>query len=86
MEIDRNKRIGTRIRMTRERHGLHITDVANRTAGLISTSRIANYERGIRRPDIEDAEALAAAFGDVSPAWLLTLEEDSDRLERVGEV
>jgi hypothetical protein len=37
MEIDRNKRIGTRIRMTRERHGLHIADVADRTAGLIST-------------------------------------------------
>lgn len=29
MEIDRNKRIGTRIRMTLERHGLHIADVAD---------------------------------------------------------
>jgi transcriptional regulator with XRE-family HTH domain len=47
------------------------------TDGAISASRLANYESGLRRPGIEEAEALARALGDVSAAWLLTLEDGS---------
>lgn len=74
MELNRTSRIGLRIRTTRERHRLSIAELATRTDGLLSPSRIANFEAGIRRPGIEEIETIAAAFGDVSAAWLLTLD------------
>lgn len=74
MELNRTSMIGQRIRTTRERYHLSIAELATRTDGHLSPSRIANFEAGIRRPGIEEIEAIAAAFGDVSAAWLLTLD------------
>ncbi|WP_374235786.1 MULTISPECIES: helix-turn-helix domain-containing protein [unclassified Thiocapsa] len=66
--------MGHRLASTRIRHGWSIEEIALYTNGAISKSRISNFEAGLRRPDIEIAEILATAFGDVSAAWLLTLE------------
>ena len=77
MEMTRNLRIGERIRTSRERYGLSHEALAALTDGQISASRLVNYESGLRRPGIEEAEALATAFRDVSAAWLLTLEGGS---------
>jgi transcriptional regulator with XRE-family HTH domain len=77
MELTRNQQIGERIRTAREHYNLSHKALAALTDGAISASRLANYESGLRRPGIEEAEALARALGDVSAAWLLTLEDGS---------
>lgn len=77
-ELSRSEQIGQRLSSTRIRHGWSIEELALHTNGAISKSRISNFEAGLRRPDIEIAEILATAFGDVSAAWLLTLENGSD--------
>ncbi len=75
MEQTRSHEIGSRIREARRRRAWTLDELSLFTHRAITPSRLANYERGIRRPGIEEAEALASAFGDVSAAWLLTLEE-----------
>lgn len=79
MDLNRTRTIGDRIRTTRERHQMTLLDVSERSDGLFSASRLANFEQGIRRPEVEDALALAAVFGDTSPAWLLTLDQAESR-------
>jgi transcriptional regulator with XRE-family HTH domain len=76
MEQTRSLQIGSRIREARTRHAWTLDELSRFTDRAITPSRLANYENGIRRPDIEEAEALANAFGDVSAAWLLTLDEE----------
>ncbi len=72
--LSRSQQIGQRIAATRLRHGWSIQDLSEHTNGAVSRSRLANFEAGLRRPDIEVVEILADVFGDVSAAWLLTLE------------
>lgn len=74
MELTRTFQIGERIRTARELCGLSHEALATLTDGAISASRLANYESGLRRPGIEEAEALGKALGGVSAAWLLDLE------------
>ncbi len=76
MEANRTALVGKLIRSTREKHSLTSTDLYTRTAGLVTPSRPATFERGIRRPDIEDVEAIAEAIGDVSVGWLLPLNDN----------
>ncbi|HSO81362.1 helix-turn-helix transcriptional regulator [Thiocapsa sp.] len=78
MDTSRNHLIGERIRSAREHHHLSHEDLAGRTTGQITPSRLRNDEEGIRRTGIEDTEAMAAVFGDVSAAWLLTLDSASE--------
>ena len=86
-ELSRSEQIGQRLTSTRIRHGWSIEELAQHTQGAISKSRISNFEGGLRRPDIETVEILADTFGDVSAAWLLTLENrpDSTTEEPKGE-
>jgi hypothetical protein len=74
MEHTRTQRIGARIGQARFEHGWTLEDLSKHTCHAITRSRLANYENGLRRPNIEEAEALAAILGDVSAAWLLTLQ------------
>jgi transcriptional regulator with XRE-family HTH domain len=67
--------IGRRLARTRVSRGLTLAQLAERTNGVCSKSQISNYERGIRRMSVESAWALAAALGDITPAWLLFLDE-----------
>lgn len=68
-------RIGQRLRAERMRRGWSLNDLSKRTQDQFSKSRISNYEQGIRRMGLEAACQLAEAFGDVTPAWLLMLDE-----------
>lgn len=57
------------------RRGWSLNDLSKRTQDQFSKSRISNYEQGIRRMGLEAACQLADAFGDVTPAWLLMLDD-----------
>ena len=68
--------IGKRLRAQRQALGLSLSELAERTNDALGKSRISNYEQGIRRMGLEEAEALAAALGTVSPAFLLGLNSE----------
>jgi len=57
------------------RRGWSLNDLSKRTQDQYSKSRISNYEQGIRRMGLEAACQLAEAFGDVTPGWLLMLDD-----------
>ncbi|SDX60217.1 helix-turn-helix domain-containing protein [Thiocapsa roseopersicina] len=71
--------IGLRLRAERHRRKLSLSQLAALTGDILSKSRISNYEQGTRRMGIEEAVLLARALGDVSPVYLMCL-EDSDPL------
>ncbi|NCC27820.1 MAG: XRE family transcriptional regulator [Gammaproteobacteria bacterium] len=71
--------IGLRLRAERHRRKLSLSQLAALTDDRLAKSRISNYEQGIRRMGLEEAVLLARALGDVSPVYLLCL-EDSDPL------
>jgi transcriptional regulator with XRE-family HTH domain len=70
--------IGQRLRAARQAQGLSLSDLSGRT-GSLSKSRISNYEQGIRRMGLEEAQELALALGSVTPTYLLCL-DDTDPL------
>jgi transcriptional regulator with XRE-family HTH domain len=69
-------RIGQRIRAERERRRLSLSQLSEKTDHALSKSRISNYELGVRRLGLEEAQALAAAFEDVSSEYLLCLNDN----------
>jgi len=75
-EQDLTQRIGQRLRTARHALGLSLMQLSERTAGNLSKSRISNYEQGIRRMGLEEAQALSAALGTVSAAYLLCLDDE----------
>jgi transcriptional regulator with XRE-family HTH domain len=73
--MDLTKKIGQRLREARQAQRLSLAELAARTKSL-SKSRISNYEQGIRRMGLEEAQVLAAALGTVTPIYLLCLDEN----------
>ena len=71
-----NKKIGQRLRAARTEQKLSLSELAARTRTL-SKSRISNYEQGIRRMGIEEAQELAEALEGVTPSYLLCLDDTS---------
>ena len=67
---ERTKQIGARIRKARHDAGLSLSGVSERTGGLLSKSRLSNYEQGLRRIGLEEAELIAGVIG-VSAGYLL---------------
>jgi len=78
--MDLTKRIGQRLRAARQAQGLSLSDLSGRT-GSLSKSRISNYEQGIRRMGLEEAQELAVALGTVTATYLLCL-DDKDPLSQ----
>ncbi|RKT44386.1 helix-turn-helix domain-containing protein [Thiocapsa rosea] len=76
--MDLTKRIGQRLRAARQDQKLSLSELSGRTESL-SKSRISNYEQGIRRMGLEEAQELAVALGTVTPTYLLCL-DDKDPL------
>lgn len=76
--MDLTKQIGQRLRAARHAQQLSLAELSIRTNAL-SKSRISNYEQGIRRMGLEEAQVLANALGTVTPTYLLCL-EDTDPL------
>ena len=68
-------KIGLRLRAARKAQKLSLQKLADVTGGVLSKSRISNYEQGLRRPGIEEARILAKALGTVSATYLLCLED-----------
>ena len=69
------KEMALRLRYARESRGLSLAALSDLTGGALGKSRISNYEQGIRRMSIEVARMLADAFGTVSAAYLLCLDD-----------
>jgi transcriptional regulator with XRE-family HTH domain len=63
MDTSRTLIIGERIRSKRERHHLTLEDVAGRGGRMLTASRPANFEQGIRRPSLEQVEAMSLPRG-----------------------
>ena len=70
--------IGERLRAERKAQNLSLSDLAERTNGQLSKSRISNYEQGIRRMGLEESRILSEALGTVSPMYLLCLEDERE--------
>jgi transcriptional regulator with XRE-family HTH domain len=80
LTMDLTKRIGQRLRAARQDQKLSLSELSARTDSL-SKSRISNYEQGIRRMGLEEAQELATALGTVTPVYLLCL-DDTDPLSQ----
>ena len=74
--MELTKKIGQRLRAARHAQRLSLAALAART-GSLSKSRISNYEQGIRRMGLEEAQELAAALGTVTATYLLCLDDTS---------
>lgn len=62
MEIDVKKLIGGNIKKIRVSKNLNRPDIERITNGVISASRLSNYETGLREPDLETLVILAKAM------------------------
>lgn len=74
-ELTLTREIGQRLRYARCSLGLSLSQLSERTDGVLSKSRISNYEQGTRRMSLEAARALTGALGNVTPAYLLCLDD-----------
>jgi transcriptional regulator with XRE-family HTH domain len=81
--MELTKQIGLRLRAARKAQSLSLAALAARTSSL-SKSRISNYEQGLRRMGLEEAQVLAAALGSVTATYLLCLENEGQMSEREG--
>jgi transcriptional regulator with XRE-family HTH domain len=79
--MELTKRIGQRLRAARQEQKLSLSQLSTRT-GTLSKSRISNYEQGIRRMGLEQAQELAVALGTVTATYLLCLEDTDPLSER----
>ena len=66
--------VGQYIRNLRHAYGWSLQELSNRCQGMLTKSRISNYEQGIRQPKVDAAAILADAFG-VTPAQILRIED-----------
>lgn len=84
-KITLSREIGERLRGARKGASLSLSQLAERTEGRLSKSRISNYEQGLRRMGVEEARELATALGTVSPGYLLCLDDpwnlDTDEID-----
>lgn len=69
--------IGERLREARQRQRLSLRELSMKTGCELSKSRISNYEQGLRRLGLEEAQILSEALGDVSTAYLLCMDDAS---------
>lgn len=72
------KEAGKRLRRAREAKRLTLDELCKRVGGLLSASRISNYEQGLRMIGVKEALALYSVLG-VQPAHLLCVDvEEGD--------
>lgn len=83
--MDLTKKIGMRLREARQAQGLSLAELAARTSSL-SKSRISNYEQGIRRMGLEEAQELSTALGTVTATYLLCLDDRGPLSDREREL
>jgi len=80
LDMDFAKVIGERIREAREDKGWSLAYLSKEIAGVLSPSRISNYEQGSRLPGPREVLILSKALGK-DPAYLMCLEGGEMTLE-----
>lgn len=80
LDMDFQKVIGERIREAREDKGWSLARLSTEIAGVLSPSRISNYEQGTRLPGPREILILSKALGK-DPAYLMCLEGGEMTLE-----
>lgn len=73
--MDYKKEAGRRLKKARIDKKLTLGELSKRTGGVLSTSRLGNYEQGTRMIGIEEALALRVPLG-VKAAHLLCVDTD----------
>jgi len=68
---------GERVRSVRKAKGLSLAALSNLTGGVLSGSRIGNYEQGTRELDIAAARLIGRVTG-AHPAYLMALLSDEE--------
>lgn len=71
------KESGLRLKRAREDKNLSLRELSARIGGLLSTSRLSNYEQGIRTLGIKEALALSNVLG-VNASFLLCVEDEAE--------
>lgn len=76
--MDYKKEAGRRLKKARIDKKLTLDQLSKKTGGVLSTSRLGNYEQGTRMIGVEEALALKGPLG-VKPAHLLCVDvEDGE--------
>lgn len=70
---------GLRLKGARENKHLTLAKLSKLLDGLLSPSRLSNYEQGIRGFTIREAKALGRVLG-VDPAYLLCADTEDDEM------
>jgi transcriptional regulator with XRE-family HTH domain len=73
------KESGERLKSARRDKKLTLPELSNRLGGLLSVSRLSNYEQGIRQLGIKEALALSRILG-VNASYLLCVETVEDEM------
>lgn len=73
------KEAGRRLKGAREAKGWTLLELSKRTGGLLSSSRLGNYEQGTRMLGIREALALHGVLG-VQPAYLLCVDVGDEEM------
>lgn len=72
------KESGRRLREARKNKGWTLEELSRRTGGVLSTSRLGNYEQGTRMLGVRESLALGAVLS-VQPSHLLCVDgEEGD--------
>jgi transcriptional regulator with XRE-family HTH domain len=71
------KEIGRRIRGGRNALELTLRELSAKTMGVLSASRISNYEQGLRMPSPKEALALGKALG-LQASYILCLDGEDE--------
>lgn len=72
--MDYKRECGKRLKKAREERGWKMHELSDATGGVISVSRINNYEHGARMPGPSEAVLLAKALGK-RPAYFLGVDD-----------
>lgn len=67
------KESGRRLKVAREAKGWSLADLSKKLGGLLSPSRLGNYEQGTRAFGAKESLALASVLG-IEPAYLLCVD------------
>lgn len=72
------KESGRRLKVARQNKGWTLEELSRRTGGVLSTSRLGNYEQGTRMLGVRESLALGAVLA-VQPSHLLCVDgEEGD--------
>lgn len=77
--MDWKKAVGTRIKNARKGAKLTLAGLAVKTDGVLTASRISNYEQGTRLPGPREIKILGRALS-TSPAHLMCLDEEEGEM------